>query len=83
MIPVSIFFVEKNWCYLFKDYALCEDNLNFKFAVHEYCFVFGSFVLLAEYARYYKHREFIVKLGDESDDVFETNDDKATRNALL
>ena len=52
--------------YLFRDYEKCEDNLNFKFAVHEYCFVFGSFFLLAEYARYYKKKEFVISLIDNS-----------------
>jgi len=50
--------------YLFRDYEKCEDNLNFKFAVHEYCFVFGSFILLGEYARYFKDKELVVRFQD-------------------
>lgn len=42
--------------YLLADSARCEDQLNFKFAVHEYVFVYGSLYLLSTYPRYYKDK---------------------------
>merc|ERR1712048_1553173 len=48
--------------YLVKDYADCEDNLNFKFAVFEYLFVYGTLFNLAWYPYYYRNASLSLSL---------------------
>ena len=49
--------------YLLMIYSECEDNMSVKFILYEYGFVFGTFSMAIEYARYYKKRVMTIGLS--------------------